>query len=132
MTSANHAKRLKIKFNKVFAHPLCMVESTHMNENRQSGLNIICMSFDGDYVTEKTGFESIEAAWNHAADLGSRWFFYPYSFVTTASGKTIKDTPETLEHLKGMRTKAVAKHFETVSKQPEAQGLDCEAFSFLL
>ncbi len=91
------------------------------------------MSFDGDYVTEKTGFDSIQDAWNHANDMGSRWFFYPFHFVTTASGKTIKDVPcSYMSHLSGLRVKAVAKHFEQVAKTPEAINADSEAFSFLV
>ncbi len=132
MNQANYAKRLKIKLNKLFAKRLCIVQPTLMNENRQSGLKIICMSFDGEYQIERPTFETVDKAWDYSNDLGSKWFFYPFHFVTTSSGKTIKDTPELLAHLKGMRTKAVAKHFESVSKQPEAQGLDCEAFQFLI
>ncbi len=90
------------------------------------------MSFDGEYKMEPWTFETANKAWEYSNDLGSKWFFYPFHFVTTESGKTIRDTPELLEHLKGMRTKAVAKHFETVSKQPEAQNADVETFQFLL
>ncbi len=90
------------------------------------------MSFDGEYQIERPTFESIEKAWDYSNDLGSKWFFYPFHFVTTASGKTIKDTPEMLQHLKGMRVKSLAKHFESVSKQPEAQNADVETFQFLL
>lgn len=94
-------------------------------------VKLICMSFDGDYVTEGQ-FDSIDQAWNRSNDMGSRWFFYPFHFVTTASGKTIRDTPELMQHLNGSRVKAVSKHFEQVCKTPEAQNLDAEAYAFLI
>jgi len=43
---------------------------------------IICMSFDGDYQTEKPEFDTIEEAWEYSNDLGSKWYFYPFHFVT--------------------------------------------------
>jgi hypothetical protein len=94
-------------------------------------VKLICMSFDGDYVTEGS-FSSIDEAWNRSNDMGSRWFFYPFHFVTTASGKTIKSAPEGMQHLIGLRVKAVKQHFAQVAKTPEAQNLDAEAYSFLV
>ena len=91
---------------------------------------LICMSFDGDYVTEGRDFKTVQVAWERAADMGSRWFFYPFSFVTTASGKTIKDAPRQFEHLfKGLRVKTVVKIFKQLSKRPEAQEMDVEQFA---
>lgn len=49
-----------------------------------------CFAPDGAYVTEGT-FNSVDAAWNRAADMGSRWFFYPISVVT--GKKKILDVP---------------------------------------
>ena len=86
--------------------------------------NLICMSFDGDYVTEGRDFESVDAAWNRSNDMGSRWFFYPFHFVTTGSGKTIADTPELLEQFNGLRVKTVKKHFAKVAALPEMQDDD--------
>ncbi len=102
------------------------------NTDKAEKVNLICMSFDGEYVTEGRDFASISEAWERSNDMGSRWFFYPFHFVTTASGKTIKDTPEMLQHLNGLRVKSVARHFAQVAKQPEAQNMDCEAFAFML
>lgn len=46
-----------------------------------------CIAPDGDAVREGE-FETVEAAWNRAADMGSRWFFYPVSIITgTADAK---------------------------------------------
>jgi hypothetical protein len=61
--------------------------------------SLICMSFDGDYVVEKTGFKSIEDAWKHSEDMGSRWYFYPFHFVVTTKGQIVKDCPEILNEL---------------------------------
>lgn len=73
--------------------------------------NLICMSFDGEYVTEKRGFDTVSDAWEHAEDIGSRWFFYPFYFVTSASGKTIVDTPSGLEDMRRMRVKTIERMF---------------------
>jgi hypothetical protein len=42
----------------------------------------IAFAPDGDYITEGH-FESIESAWDRINDWGSRWYFYPFTFVTT-------------------------------------------------
>jgi hypothetical protein len=39
---------------------------------------------DGEYKTEGF-FETIEAAWSRAEDMGSRWYFYPVCIVTGAA-----------------------------------------------
>jgi hypothetical protein len=36
---------------------------------------------DGDYVTDFAGSESIEEVTDKLADMGSRWYFYPFAFV---------------------------------------------------
>ncbi len=53
----------------------------------------LLLSFDGDYQREGD-FESIEDGWEYIADLGSKWFFYPFAFI--CKGETIKDVPEGL------------------------------------
>lgn len=94
--------------------------------------NLICMSFDGDYVTEKEGFKTIDEAWKHAEDMGSRWYFYPFCFVTTGSGKSIAAAPDGLEELQGRRVATVKKVFKQFSEQPEMQGADCDKFAVCL
>ncbi len=89
---------------------------------------IICMSFDGDYQTEKPEFETINEAWEYSNDLGSKWFFYPFHFVVNITGKTIRDTFEFLEGLNGLRVKTVAEIFRKHSEKPETDGMDSEAF----
>jgi hypothetical protein len=42
---------------------------------------LICMSFDGEYVRDHKG--SIEECRNASADMGSKWYFYPWHLVVT-------------------------------------------------
>jgi len=90
---------------------------------------LICMSFDGDYVTEGR-FDMVGEAWARSNDMGSRWYFYPFHFVSTE--KTIKEAPTPLEIFQGMRIKTVSKIFNSYSKRDEAQGMDCDEFVNLL
>lgn len=46
---------------------------------------LICLSIDGDYVTEGQ-FATVEDAWKRNDDMGSRWVFYPLRVVI----KTVK------------------------------------------
>ena len=77
---------------------------------------LICMSFDGDYQTEHPRdadtFDSIEEAWEYGEDMGSRWYFYPFYFVVTASGLTIKEAPSELKFLEGKPVRTVSNLFE--------------------
>lgn len=54
---------------------------------------------DGDSRTEGE-FVDIEDAWEYIADMGSRWFFYPIS--TVSSDGVIVDTPIEFPYLQGM------------------------------
>lgn len=95
---------------------------------------LICMSFDGEYVTEHNifsdnrAFETIADAWERSSDMGSRWFFYPFHFVTTASGLTIADAPSGLEIFNGRRVKTVAALFAEIQKDPATVGMDAWEF----
>jgi hypothetical protein len=97
---------------------------------------LICMSFDGDYVTDhprgQDVFECVKDAWEWENDMGSRWFFYPFRFVVTASGETVKDAPDELFWLKGKLVKTIVKLFENTSELPEAAGVECDEFISLL
>ena len=90
---------------------------------------LICMSFDGTYVTEKTA-DDINALWQHSEDIGSRWFFYPFHFVCTE--KTIASAPDLLTCLEGKRITTVQKLFELHSQKDETQGMDVDDFVFSL
>src|SRR5258706_8044038 len=96
-------------------------------------LGLICMTFNGDYVTEKRAeFETVEDAWEHANDMGSRWYFYPFCFVVTESGLTIKDSPHELSFMNGKRVTTIEKFFEYVSDFPEKEEVDSDEFLFSL
>ena len=105
-------------------------------------MNLICMSFDGDYVTELKD-ATLEQCQEHSANLGSKWFFYPFRMITTDSGKTIKEAGGTFVNmqtkkllldgkLKGRRTKAVCRLFKHLSGLPEMQNVDAEQFEYNL
>ena len=91
---------------------------------------LICMSFDGGYRMEWPEFKTVEKAWQYSNDMGSRWYFYPFHFVVTASGKTIADAPEMFAHLKGKRVTTVAAIFNSASKLPELQNADVDQFAY--
>lgn len=93
---------------------------------------LICMSFDGEYQTERPAFETVRDAWEYSNDLGSKWYSYPFHFVATDSGKTIIDAPELLTMLKGLRVKTVQRLFAEHAAKPECQNMDCEAFAITL
>ena len=92
--------------------------------------DLYCFTFDGNFVIEKEGFKTIDSTWNHANEMGSKWFFYPFHFIV--KGKKIVDSPEMLEHFNGCTIKQTAKHFKKVSKSLAAQDVDCIEYSFLL
>lgn|SRR6056300_926710 len=91
---------------------------------------LICMAFDGDYVTERFKFESIEDAWEYSNDLGSKWYFYPFHFVV--ANQTIRDTPDQLRYFNNKRIKTIKKIFNQLSKKPELIGADVDNFMFAL
>jgi hypothetical protein len=73
----------------------------------------ILFSFDGDYVTDYEA-DTVEEVWKRVNDGGSRWYFYPFSFVIKNHGciswrqKAI-DAPDFpyLSSLKGESLKSV-------------------------
>lgn len=91
---------------------------------------LVVMSFDGDIQTERPDFETIEQAWNYSNNLGSKWYFYPFHFVTTASGKTVADAPQGFENLKGERMNYVRKCFKQAADKPENADADVESWEF--
>ena len=93
---------------------------------------LICMSFDGDYQVERPVFGSIGEAWEYDNDLGSKWFFYPFHFVVSESGKTVIDAYGPLEWTKNKRVKTVQSIFAAAAVKPENQGLNSEDFMFAI
>jgi hypothetical protein len=61
----------------------------------------------GDYVRDFGDSPTIQHVWDRVNDMGSRWIFYPIVFVTTE--KTVVDTPDGLEFLKGRRIRTVSR-----------------------
>lgn len=92
---------------------------------------LICMSFDGEYKTEAPLFDEIKQAWDYANDIGSKWFFYPFCFVTNAR-KTIVDSPDVLCFFNGVRIKTVSKIFKAESLKPETKGLDAYGYALAM
>lgn len=92
-------------------------------------MNLICVAFDGETITEKRGFQSANDAWEHAANMGSRWFFYPFAFVTTSTGKTIKDAPEGMRNMVGHRVSTIRRVFAQLAADPTMRDADPEEFS---
>jgi hypothetical protein len=93
---------------------------------------LIFMGFDGEYKKDSNLFASVSEAWDYSNDIGSRWFFYPFHFVVTESGLTIKESAHGLEFFNGKRLKTVAKQFNSLSKLEYTQNLDVDGFAFAL
>ena len=66
----------------------------------------ILFSPDGDFVTDAHNTESIEKVWERVNDWGSRWFFYPFVFVTTENKGRIVDCPD-FPYLNQMKYKSI-------------------------
>ena len=64
----------------------------------------------GDNVTDFADSKEKLDVWHSINNMGSRWIFYPLCFVAT--DKTIVDTPDGLEHLKGKRIKTIKKYLQ--------------------
>ena len=91
-------------------------------------MKLICMSFDGKFQTERPSFSEVQQAWRWGNDIGSKWFFYPFHFVTSESTKTIIDTPHGMDIMVGKRTATVAKIFQECFKLPETEGMSPDAY----
>lgn len=88
-------------------------------------------SDDGDYKTEREQFENIDDPWTYSGDLGSKWYFYPFHFVVNQADEVV-GAPEMMQHLEGMTIDDVAEHFREVSQSSDAQGVDAEAYAFMV
>jgi hypothetical protein len=89
---------------------------------------LICMSFDGEFVSDFKG--SLEDCREASAEMGSKWYFYPFHFILTESGKTVADAGDMLECFIGKRFKTVVKKFEELYNRLESDGdtVDCDGF----
>lgn len=69
-------------------------------------------------MTERDDFPSIRAAWEHAADMGSRWFFYPILVVTAGRSKVIRGVPDgIMEEWEGRQ---LATFLKTIREEADA------------
>ena len=57
----------------------------------KKALQVVCIAPDGETVRERPEFATIEAAEEHAANLGSKWIFYPIPVIV--AGNTIRAVP---------------------------------------
>lgn len=99
------------------------------------GYKLLCMSYDGDFVIEdnrRDNFKTVADAWKFGHDMGSRWFFFPFWFVTGATGKMIVDAPNGLERFRGKRVSTVTQEFKSLSELPEMQNVAPEEFDLAL
>ena len=109
-------------------------------EKEENGFDLICMSFDGEYVRDvrKASFDDCEYA---SADMGSKWFFYPFHLIVdgndivVSSGGSLCSKNEygevvsmLSERLSGMRLSEVAALFNAISTEEEMESADAEAF----
>ena len=88
---------------------------------------LICVSFDGDYVTEGSEFKTVDDAVDRNEDMGSRWFFYPFRFVTGPRGRII-ETCLGLELFTNRNIDTVSRILEQASGYAEAEGMDAEEY----
>ena len=70
---------------------------------------------DGDYVIDCLETKTKGEVWEKISEFGSRWFFYPVPFVATK--KTIVETSEGWDRLKGKRVKTVKRFFKEASER---------------
>jgi hypothetical protein len=101
--------------------------------NKEDGImkqyQVLVMSFDGEYKKESPIFDDIDKAWNYADDLGSKWYFYPFVFLTN-SKKTIAESPfYALNWAKGKRISTVKRIFKKFSIKPELEQADVFQFA---
>ena len=101
---------------------------------------LVQMSFDGEYVIDSK-HDTLEEAENTSADLGSKWYFFPWSIIV--KGKTVVETggafynmqtnePILSELLKGKRFTTVQKLFEFTYGTEESAGVGTEEYEDLL
>jgi len=97
-----------------------------------SKCKLVCIAFDGETKHERPEFNTTAEAWEYSGDLNSTWYFYPFHFVVTASGKTIVESPEMLECFNGKRLETVQKAFKKCAALSEAEGMETEEYLFFI
>jgi len=93
---------------------------------------LLAMSFDGSTKLEEPQFKTLEEVWSYADSIGSNWYFYPFYFAVSNSGKTVIDAPFTLEFMNGMRVATVSRMFKETCEKEAAKDADINEFLNLL
>jgi len=81
---------------------------------------LILISPDGDYVTELPK-ETIDECGDQSANMGSRWFFYPFHFIIKDNeqvnmNQRIVESPYGMEFLNGLSLKKAIQHIKENTK----------------
>ena len=88
---------------------------------------LIQMSFDGEYVRDSV-HNTLDEAIDTSADLGSKWYFYPFSIVTTGKSRKIVSMGGSICYIptgqpvlesifRGKQLKTVARYFAKVASE---------------
>ena len=95
---------------------------------------LLLMGFDGGTKVEQKIFETVDQAWEYANDLGSKWYFYPFCFIVSDSGQTIKDASYPLDCFIGKRVKTVSGLFASANKKLEENDrcVSVDVFSYIV
>ena len=99
---------------------------------------LICMSSDGEYVMDYKG--SLEDCQSASANIGSKWFFYPFHFIIDKN-ETVIDTGCGLIHMgtkepflellfKNRKLKEVQKVFKNTYEYIEKENIECDNLEF--
>lgn len=101
---------------------------------------LICMAMDGVYIKDTVG--TLEHCQNQSADMGSKWYFYPFHFiVTTSIGEIVVDTGSGLidrqsnesyqsKMFKGRKLATVQKVFKKMWLTIEKQNLQLDCIEY--
>ena len=101
---------------------------------------LVCMAFDGATVKDSIG--TLEDCQNRSADMGSKWYFYPFHFIVTTTiseivietGSGIIDTRTDEAYqsklFKGRRLSTVQKIFMKTYKAAEKLGLQLDCIEY--
>lgn len=96
-------------------------------------MRLLVMAFDGDTKLESPVFTDISSVWQYSSDIGSKWYFYPFCFAVTDSGKTVIDVPdEVWDWMKGMRVRTIERRLAELAALPAAEGLDVDRYMYFV
>lgn len=81
---------------------------------------LILLAPDGDYVTEKPR-KTVDECIKQSAEMGSRWFFYPFHFIIKDNGRVdmnqrVIEAPDGMEFLKGISLKNAIEHIKETAE----------------